>query len=67
MVIAASVWGKWKTLSQMVMVLMLLLNSLAFWPQPLYDIATQVIVYLALALTIWSGIDYLIKGRGFFQ
>ena len=45
-----------------IMVIMLLVSSLSFWPQPLYAIVTQIVVYVALALTIWSGIDYLRKG-----
>ena len=61
-VIAASKWGKLKTTFQMIMVAMLLINSLSFLPQPSYDVITQIIVYIALALTIWSGFDYLNKG-----
>ncbi len=64
-VIAASKWGKLKTLFQMIMVIMLLLNSLAFWPQPFYNILCWIVIIIAVALTLWSGFDYLRKGRAY--
>lgn len=64
-VIAASKWGKLKTIFQMIMVSMLMLNSLAFWPQPFYNILSWVMVLAALLLTLWSGYDYLRKGWKF--
>jgi CDP-diacylglycerol---glycerol-3-phosphate 3-phosphatidyltransferase len=66
-VIAASKWGKLKTLFQMVMVVMLLLNSLMFWPQPLYSIVSWLVIIIALLLTIWSGYDYLHKGWAYLK
>lgn len=54
-VLAASYWGKSKTVSQMVMVSLMLLNI------PALSIVTTVIMYIALALTIISLMDYLIK------
>jgi len=61
-VIAASIWGKLKTVSQMIMVTVLLISSLSFWPQPLYGIFCWVLIVLAVCLTIGSGIDYIVKG-----
>jgi CDP-diacylglycerol--glycerol-3-phosphate 3-phosphatidyltransferase len=52
-VIAASKWGKVKTVSQIVAISLMILNLpgglLAMW--------------IALILTLWSGIDYLYKGK----
>lgn len=55
-VIAASKWGKMKTISQMVAIIVVLFHNfgLAF---PL----DQVLLYIALALTILSGADYIVK------
>lgn len=57
-VIAASWWGKIKTVSQMVMVILMIANieQLA--------LVTEIIMWLALALTLISMIDYFIKNRG---
>ena len=66
-VIAASRWGKLKTLSQMIMVSLLLLNSLSFWPQPFYNTLCWIVIIIAVLLTIWSGFDYLLKGKGYIK
>lgn len=61
-VIAASYWGKFKTTFQMVMVCLLIVNlGVMFrWMQVL----TDVIMWIALALTVISLIDYLVKNKG---
>ncbi len=61
-VIAASQWGKAKTVSQMVAIIAVMLDliiplrwggfCLTFW-----------LVALALVLTVYSGIDYVVKNR----
>lgn len=56
-VIAASYWGKFKTVSQMVLVILLILN-LSF----LKDL-TQIFVWVSLALTIISLVDYVLKNH----
>lgn len=66
-VIAASRWGKLKTLTQMTMVIMLLINSLPFWPQPFYNILCWIVIIAAVLLTLWSGFDYLRKGRDYIS
>lgn len=58
-VIAASYWGKFKTVSQMIMTMLLILH-LDF---PAYRILEQVFIYLALALTVISLADYLMKNK----
>ncbi len=58
--IAASIYGKWKTTFQMIALSIILLNlttNLDF-----FAILGNIFLYLSLALTIFSGADYLIKG-----
>ena len=54
-VIAASYWGKFKTTFQMVAVVLLILNF------PALALITNLCVWVALALTIISLIDYIAK------
>ncbi len=56
-VIAASYWGKFKTTFQMIMVILMIANI-----QALY-ILTQIVMWIALALTIISLIDYIVKNK----
>ena len=56
-VIAASYWGKFKTTFQMIMIILLILNI----DYPYSNIVNMVIMYIALALTIISLLDYIIK------
>ena len=58
--ISASIYGKLKTTVQMTALIMLLLDLII--NQPWLEILGQIALYLALALTIFSGADYLIKG-----
>lgn len=58
-VIAASYWGKFKTTFQMIMVILMIANLPIGWVQVL----TQIIMWIALALTIISLIDYLAKNK----
>ncbi len=57
-VIAASYWGKFKTVFQMVMVILMIADIEQL------QIVTTVIMYIALVLTIVSLIDYLVKNWG---
>ena len=57
-VIAASWWGKFKTTFQMIMVILMIIEpSLALMGMPV------IVVDIALALTVISLIDYLVKNR----
>lgn len=56
-VIAASYWGKFKTVSQMIMIILLIIDL----NNPFFVILETVFIYLALILTIVSLLDYLIK------
>ena len=61
-VIAASYWGKFKTTFQMIMIILLILNI----DYPYSNIVNMVIMYIALALTIISLLDYIIKNYKVF-
>ena len=58
-VIAASYWGKFKTVSHMTMIIMLILDI----QNPIYQVATQVVVWVGLALTVISLVDYVWKNK----
>lgn len=64
-VIAASYWGKFKTAFQMLMVILLIVNLSQNFPNAMtgIKIAEQVLIYVSLALTVISLLDYLIKNR----
>ena len=61
--IAASIYGKSKTTMQM-LALAMLLFSLTI-ESHLSSIIGGVLLYIAFALTVFSGIDYLVKNRRF--
>ncbi len=58
-VIAASYWGKFKTVFQMVMVVLLILN-----PGGIFGIITEVVTLISVILTVISLVDYLRKNWG---
>ncbi len=55
--IAATWWGKSKTISQMAMIIIMLMNI------PALNILSQVVMYVALILTVVSMIDYIVKNK----
>jgi CDP-diacylglycerol--glycerol-3-phosphate 3-phosphatidyltransferase len=60
-VIAASRIAKWKTFSQIVAMVALILNN---FPFSYFQIPfAQIMVYLMVVLTVVSGVDYFIKNR----
>ena len=59
-VIAASYWGKFKTTFQMIMIIMLLAGI----GHPAWHMASTVVTYIALILTVVSLIDYIVKNKG---
>ncbi|MBR1854134.1 MAG: CDP-diacylglycerol--glycerol-3-phosphate 3-phosphatidyltransferase [Lachnospiraceae bacterium] len=61
-VIAASYWGKFKTTFQMVMIGMMIVVDLPIWGS-WFGILTNIIMWIALALTIISLVDYLVKNK----
>ena len=64
-VIAASPLGKWKTLFQMAALAVLLLHNFPFsiWNIPV----GMLLMWIAVLLTIISGIDYFLKNRHVFK
>ena len=57
-VIAASYWGKFKTVSQMLMVILLILDL-----GGVFHTIAQVLMWIALVLTVVSLADYMVKNR----
>ncbi len=58
-VIAASYWGKFKTVFQMFMIMLLIVHpegTLFFWLE-------QILIYVSLGLTIISLLDYVLKNK----
>lgn len=66
-VIAASMLGKIKTVSQMIAIIaaIILMNN-AFSEQPAMLI-TNILVWISTAITVISGIDYIVKNRYIFK
>lgn len=58
-VIAASMWGKFKTVFQMLMVIVLIADI----PLTFFDILGTILIYAALILTVISLIDYIVKNK----
>lgn len=57
-VIAASYWGKFKTVSQMAMVIVLIMDL-----GGVFDIVGDVLMWIALILTVISLVDYIAKNK----
>lgn len=58
-VIAASYWGKFKTVSHMAMIILLILD----FQNPIMQVITGVVVWVGIALTIISLVDYVVKNK----
>lgn len=58
-VIAASYWGKFKTVFQMLMIIVLIANI----NHPVFTVLGTILTYVALALTIISLVDYIVKNK----
>lgn len=61
--IAASFWGKLKTFFQIFAIAAIMLEKI--WPMP-FCYFSQQLLWFAVALTIWSGVDYLWRWRSAF-
>lgn len=59
-VIAASIYGKAKTMTQMITLTLILLNVILKF-DPL-NIINTILLYIVVILTVLSGVDYLTKG-----
>ena len=60
-VIAANMWGKYKTAFQMLMVILMIANI------PQIQLLTDVVMWIAAALTVISLVDYVYKNRKVLQ
>ena len=58
-VIAASYWGKFKTVFQMAMIIVLIFNFGGF-----FGIVEMVLIWISLILTVVSLVDYIVKNVG---
>ena len=58
-VIAAGFWGKLKTICQMIMIIVLLLN----FDNGFFTVLSYILIYLSLALAIISAVDYIVKNK----
>ena len=66
-VVAASMWGKLKTMWQFIAItaaLILISDALAF---PGKQLVIDILMYINLVLTLLSGIDYIIKNRKYLS
>ena len=57
-VIAANYWGKFKTVSQMIMIILLMLDF-----GGVFAVLTQIFIWLSAALTIISLLTYIMQNR----
>ena len=75
-VVAASVWGKLKTVTQMVALVLAIidpnafgacftgiLSGFSFW----YNLIVTVLMIISVVATIFSGVHYIVKGKDLFK
>lgn len=66
-VIAASIWGKMKTVFQMVAIIAAIIMLLPISPKETAELITHILVWLSAAVTVVSGADYVIKNIALFK
>lgn len=59
--ISASIFGKIKTTVQMITLILILFNMILCSPE--LKILNDILLYIVVFLTLYSGVDYLIRGR----
>ena len=62
-VIAANYWGKFKTASSMIMIILLILDIQV----PAVQVITQIFVWVSLALTVISIVTYILENKGVME
>lgn len=62
-VIAADIWGKAKTMTQMIMIIVLLADI----DLPVFFVLGQILIYVSVALTVISLVESIIKNRSVFS
>ena len=64
-VIAASFWGKFKTVSQMVAIIVtILITNITFIPQTTGILISAICIWISVVFTIISGVEYIVKNIG---
>lgn len=58
-VIAASYWGKFKTVSQMIMIILMIMDI----KNDVFSFLTSAFVVIAVGLTVISLVDYIVKNK----
>ena len=79
-VIAASMWGKLKTVTQMIAIIMMFVDKYAFFEfiqsssrqsmnlfGLVFNIITSVLMLISVIATVFSGYDYLKDGKEYFK
>ena len=75
-VIAASMWGKLKTVTQMVAIILIFLDNNAYASfltvdlptgAKVFNIVTSLLITISVVATIFSGVDYLRGGKDLFK
>ncbi len=61
--VPASIWGKLKTNSQLITVLLTIMKR----DDPAYKAVEKAAVYLSVALTLYSGLDYILKAGDYLD
>ena len=66
-VIAASIWGKAKTVFQMVSIIAAFFMMFPFCPKETGILITNILVWISAVVTVISGADYVIKNLHIFK
>ncbi len=66
-VIAASMWGKAKTVSQMLAIIISFIILAFFGTDGLWSVVIDVLIWISTALTVISGVDYIVKNKDFIK
>ena len=79
-VIAASMWGKLKTVTQMISIIMMFVDKNAFFEflrsssiqsmttfSLIFNIITSILMLISVIATVFSGYDYLKGGKEYFK
>lgn len=66
-VIAASVWGKLKTVFQMIAIIASILLLYPIFPESVSGLVTDILIWLSCVITVISGADYVIKNFDVFR
>ena len=66
-VIAASIWGKLKTVFQMIAIIASILLLYPIFPEQTSMLITDILIWLSAVVTVISGADYVLKNLDVFR